>query len=49
MNTCFLNIFSDNDNTHRRNIKEHNECFFIPSQVTLNESNIINQNLNKVK
>ncbi|XP_015373160.1 PREDICTED: putative leucine-rich repeat-containing protein DDB_G0290503, partial [Diuraphis noxia] len=37
----------DNNNTQRRNIKEHNECFFIPSQVTLNESNIINQNLNK--
>ncbi|KAL5239679.1 hypothetical protein ACI65C_007089 [Semiaphis heraclei] len=37
----------DNDNTHRRNINEHNECFFIPSQVTLNEANIINQNLNK--
>ncbi|XP_060878246.1 uncharacterized protein LOC132950721 isoform X1 [Metopolophium dirhodum] len=35
------------DNTHRRNIKEDNECFFIPSQVTLNESNIINRNFNK--
>lgn len=37
----------DDDNTRRRNIKEHNECFFIPSQVTLNESNVINRNLNK--
>ncbi|XP_016658490.1 uncharacterized protein LOC100569803 isoform X2 [Acyrthosiphon pisum] len=37
----------DDDITHRRNIKEHNECFFIPSQVTLNESNIINRDFNK--
>ncbi|XP_026804499.1 uncharacterized protein LOC113548045 [Rhopalosiphum maidis] len=37
----------DNDNTYKRNIKEHNECFLIPSQVTLNESNIVNMNCNK--
>ncbi|CAH1738843.1 unnamed protein product [Aphis gossypii] len=37
----------NNDNTHKRNIKEHNECFLIPSQVTLNESNIMNLNCNK--
>lgn len=36
----------DNDNTHKRNIKEHNECYLIPSQVTLNESNIC-QDFNK--
>uniref|UniRef100_A0A2S2PP75 Uncharacterized protein n=1 Tax=Schizaphis graminum TaxID=13262 RepID=A0A2S2PP75_SCHGA len=37
----------DNDNTHKRTIKEYNECFLIPSQVTLNESNIMNMNCNK--
>ncbi|XP_025206992.1 kinesin-related protein 8-like [Melanaphis sacchari] len=34
----------DDDSTHKYNIKGHNECFLIPSQVTLNESNIMNQN-----
>lgn len=35
-------------NTHLKNVNKFNECFLIPSQVTLNESNIINQHNSKV-
>jgi len=31
-----------------QNINKHNECFLIPSQITLNESDIINWKNTKV-
>lgn len=39
--------FSESRN-YISNVRKPNECFLIPSQVTLNESNIINWNCNKV-
>ncbi|XP_025422490.1 centrosomal protein of 295 kDa-like [Sipha flava] len=38
---------ADSGDKNIQNINKYNECFLIPSQVTLNESNIINWNVNK--
>ncbi|VVC24880.1 Hypothetical protein CINCED_3A003432 [Cinara cedri] len=37
----------DNINNQAQSINQHNKCFLIPSQVTLNESNIMNWNNSK--
>lgn len=40
--------FSDSSNNRTLNAFKQNECFLIPSQITLNESNIMDWNPIKV-